>query len=262
MAEQRFSGQTVMITGAAGGFGAEAARKFAESGARLALSDRDEAGLERIKAELQETGADVWIETYDVGDETQTKAHIGQVMDRFGSLDIAFNNAGICHDLKPLTSLPVEDLDRMFAVNVRGVFLGMKYQIPVMQKAGRGAIINMASAGGLVGAGMLSAYAASKHAVIGLTRSAADETGRTGVRINAVCPSFAQTAMYQNFSEAMAESQNRPVGEIDAAFTKRSPMGRVIRSEEVISAVLWLAASDNTAVHGQAISVDGGLTAV
>ncbi|EEE45138.1 SDR family NAD(P)-dependent oxidoreductase [Roseibium alexandrii] len=262
MADQRFSGQTVMITGAAGGFGAEAARKFAALGARLALSDRDESGLEQIRTELQDIGADVWVEAYDVGNENETKAHVDQILERFGSLDIALNNAGICHDLKPLTQLAVDDLDRMFAVNVRGVFLGMKYQIPVMAKAGRGAIINMASAAGLVGAGMLSAYAASKHAVVGLTRSAADETGRIGVRINAVCPSFAQTAMYQNFSEALAESQNRPASEIDAAFTKRSPMGRVIRSDEVISAVLWLADPHNTAVHGQAIPVDGGLTAV
>jgi NAD(P)-dependent dehydrogenase (short-subunit alcohol dehydrogenase family) len=179
MADQRFAGQTVMITGAAGGFGAEAARKFAALGARLALSDRDESGLEQIRTELQDIGADVWVEAYDVGNENETKAHVDQILERFGSLDIALNNAGICHDLKPLTQLAVEDLDRMFAVNVRGVFLGMKYQIPVMAKAGRGAIINMASAAGLVGAGMLSAYAASKHAVVGLTRSAADETGRS-----------------------------------------------------------------------------------
>lgn len=262
MAERRFEGKLVMITGAAGGIGAETARQFAEAGAKLALSDRDEVGLDRIAADLRAAGAKVLAQKLDICDEDGVKAHVEAILARFGALDVAFNNAGICHDLKPLPDLAVEDLERMFSVNVRGVFLGMKYQIPVMRAAGGGAIINMASAAGLVGSGYLSAYAASKHAVVGLTRSAADETGRTGLRINAVCPSFAQTAMYRGFADDMAKAQGRSTDDIDTAFTKRSPMGRVISAAEVASAVLWLADPLNTAVHGQAISVDGGLTAV
>lgn len=262
MVDRRFENQVVMITGAAGGIGAEAARQFAALRAKLALSDRDEAGLHRLADDLRKSGADVFANELDVSSEEQMKAHIEAILAHYGALDVAFNNAGICHDLKPLTDLSVDDLDRMFSVNVRGVFLGMKYQIPVMKEAGRGAIVNMASAAGLVGAGHLSAYAASKHAVIGLTRSAADETGRTGIRINAVCPSFSQTAMYRGFADEMAESCQKSAEDIDAAFTKRSPMGRVISASEVVNAVLWLADPHNTAVHGQAVSVDGGLTAV
>ncbi|MEP4363115.1 MAG: SDR family oxidoreductase [Roseibium sp.] len=251
-----------MITGAAGGFGREAARQFAAEGARLALSDRDEGGLQLFVDELKDTGVDVWSEALDVTEEAQVKAHIQKIIQNFGALDIAFNNAGIAHELKPLPDLSVAELDSVLAVNVRGIFLCMKHQIPLMQKAGTGSIINMASASGLVGAGHLSAYAASKHAVVGLTKAAADENGRTGVRINAVCPFFAATPMYERLAGQMSEAKKLSMEETETAFTRRSPMGRVITAAEVANTVLWLADPNNSAVHGQAIAIDGGLTAV
>ncbi|MEP4767089.1 MAG: SDR family NAD(P)-dependent oxidoreductase [Roseibium sp.] len=262
MAEDRFTGKTVMITGAAGGFGREAAREFAAEGARLALSDHNKTGLQLIVEEITALGAEVLSGVLDVTKEEQVETHISEIIGRFGSLDIAFNNAGIAHDLKPLPELSVTDLDRVLAVNVRGIFLCMKHQIPLMQKAGTGSIINMASASGLVGAGHLSAYAASKHAVVGLTKAAADENGKTGVRINAVCPFFAATPMYERLAGQMSEAKKLSMEETETAFTRRSPMGRVITAAEVANTVLWLADPNNSAVHGQAIAIDGGLTAV
>ncbi|MEP3047061.1 MAG: SDR family oxidoreductase [Roseibium sp.] len=262
MAEDRFTGKTVMITGAAGGFGQEAAHQFAAEGARLALSDRDEAGLQLLVDALKDTGANVWSEALDVTEELQVEAHVQKIVQNSGALDIAFNNAGIAHELKPLPDLSVAELDRVLAVNVRGIFLCMKYQIPQMQDAGAGSIINMASASGLVGAGHLSAYAASKHAVVGLTKAAADENGKTGIRINAVCPFFAATPMYERLAEQVSVAKNLSMEETATAFSRRSPMGRVITAEEVATSVLWLADPKNSAVHGQAIAIDGGLTAV
>ncbi|MEP3430629.1 MAG: SDR family NAD(P)-dependent oxidoreductase [Roseibium sp.] len=262
MAEDRFTGKTVMITGAAGGFGSEAAREFAREGARLALSDRNESGLQLIVEEITALGAEVLSGVLDVTKEEQVETYISEIIGRFGSLDIAFNNAGIAHELKPLPELSTSDLDRVLAVNVRGIFLCMKHQIPLMQKAGTGSIINMASASGLVGAGHLSAYAASKHAVVGLTKAAADENGKTGVRINAVCPFFAATPMYERLAGQMSEAKKLSMEETETAFTRRSPMGRVITAAEVANTVLWLADPNNSAVHGQAIAIDGGLTAV
>lgn len=262
MSEGRFSGQTVLITGAAGGFGALAAKKFAAEGARLALSDVSEAALAAVADEIRASGTEVFGEQVDVSREDQVARHIANVLDRFGRLDVAVNNAGIAHAFTPLHTLPVETFDRMMAVNARGVFLGMKHQLPPMLDAGRGVILNVASAAGLVGAGHLAAYAAAKHAIVGLTRSAADEVAREGIRINALCPSFAATPMFDELSGQLEDRHALDRTGASARITARVPMGRVVTAEEVVDAMLWLCSPQNSAMTGQAVAIDGGLTAI
>lgn len=251
MAEGRFEDRVVLITGAASGFGALAARRFAAEGARLALSDLT----------APEAPGDALSEVVDVSDEGAVEAHVGAVLARFGRLDVAINNAGIGQDLAPITATGADAFDRIMAVNARGVFLGMKHQLPPMIEAGRGAVLNVASAAGLVGAGHMAAYAASKHAVVGLTRAAADEVARHGVRVNALCPSFASTPLF----DAMAEGMVARAGSRDAAHARiaaRVPMRRVARPEEIVQAMLWICHDDNAFMTGQAVALDGGLTAV
>lgn len=262
MAEGRFAGQVVLITGAGSGFGAGAARAFAAEGARLALSDIDAAALVRVAAGLREAGAEVLEAPLDVADEALVLRHMSAVLKRFGRLDVAVNNAGIAQALTPLAETAVADFDRLMAVNARGVFLGMKHQLPPMVAAGRGAILNIASAAGLVGAGGLAAYAASKHAVVGLTRAAADEVARHGVRVNALCPSFAATPLYDRIADGLARDRGVDRIAADARITARVPMRRLAEPGEVVQAILWACAPENGFMTGQAIAIDGGLTAV
>ena len=262
MPEGRFVGKVVQITGAASGFGALAARRFAAEGARLALSDIDGAGLAERTEALRADGAEVFSAPLDVADETAVADHLAALTRRFGGLDVAINNAGLGHPLAPLHKLDTATFDRVMAVNARGVFLGMKYQLPAMLAAGRGAILNVASAAGLVGAGSLSAYAASKHAVVGLTRAAADEVARRGIRVNALCPSFAATPLFDEMADQIATRHGATRDAAYGRISARVPMGRVARPEEVVQAMLWICAEDNSFMTGQAIAIDGGLTAV
>jgi NAD(P)-dependent dehydrogenase (short-subunit alcohol dehydrogenase family) len=262
MADGRYAGQTVLITGAASGFGARAAERFAEEGARLVLWDLDGARLENRAEALRQGGSDVMTATVDVSSGKSVKEAIEAASARHDRLDVAINNAGIGHDMAPLPSLSAELFDRVMAVNARSVFLGMKYQMPWMRRAGKGTILNVASAAGLVGAGMLSAYAASKHAVVGLTRSAADEVARHGIRINALCPSFAVTPLFDDMADAVADRHGLERNEAYERITGRIPMQRVAEADEVVQAMLWICGSENTFMTGQAVSIDGGLTAV
>lgn len=248
----RFDGQVVLITGAASGFGAEAAKRFAAEGAQLALSDR--VAFEGPEGAL--------VDQVDVSQEADHEAHIARVIERFGRLDIAINNAGIGETMEPITKTRVETFDRTMAVNARGVFLGMKHQLPPMLAAGHGSILNIASAAGIVGAGHLSAYAASKHAVVGLTRAAADEVARKGVRINALCPSFAATPLFNAMADQMADLRGEDRDAAYARISARVPMRRVAEVGEIVQAMLSVCDPANTFMTGQAIAVDGGLSAV
>ncbi|WP_243403567.1 SDR family NAD(P)-dependent oxidoreductase [Shimia abyssi] len=251
-----------MITGAASGFGALAAARFAAEGARLALSDIAGDALEEVAQSLRSKGADVITEHVDVTKEASVAGHVARVSDGFGALDVAINNAGLGHRLAPLQQLSVDEFDTAMAVNARGVFLGMKFQIPVMQAAGQGVILNVASAAGLVGAGQLSAYAAAKHAVVGLTRAAADENARRGVRINALCPSFSATPLFDEMADQVGERTSTSREEAYDHIASRVPMGRVSEPGEVVQAMLWMCAPENSFMTGQAIAIDGGLTAI
>ena len=254
MAEGPFAGQVVLITGAGSGFGAEAVRRFAAQGARLVLSD--------LHAIQDLPAGEVLDHPADVSHPGQVEALHRAALDKFGQIDVAINNAGVGHDLAPLTDIPVAEFDRIMAVNARGVFLGMQHQLPGMIARQSGVILNVASAAGLVGAAHLSAYAASKHAVVGLTRAAADEVARSGVRVNALCPSFAETPLFHDMADAVGARHDLNREAAATRIAARIPMRRVARVDEVVQAMLWACDPANTFMTGQAIAIDGGLTAV
>ena len=262
MSKERYQDKVVMITGAAGGFGAEAAKRFAAEGALLALSDIDEQGLETLGEQLLAKGVEVFTQKLDVTEEDQIKDHVAACLSKFGTLDVAINNAGIAHEMTPITALDVETYEQTMAVNSRSVFLGMKHQLPPMIKQGAGAILNVSSAAGLIGAGYMSAYAASKHAVVGLTKAAADEVARKGVRVNALCPSFADTSLFSEIADKFGESRGIERDDAYQQISSRVPMRRVAESGEIVQAMLWICHEENSFMTGQAISIDGGLTAI
>lgn len=260
--DKRYQDQVVMITGAASGFGKMAATQFANEGAKLALSDVSAEALDDVATHLRAGGTQVITDVMDVSDEHQVNAHAAHIQDSFGTLNVGINNAGIGHDLAPLHLLSTEEFDRNYAVNARGVFLCMKAQVPMMLAAGKGVILNVASAAGLVGASQLSGYAAAKHAVVGLTRAAADEYARKGIRVNALCPAFTVTPMVEEMAQQVSArgglSREQALGHI----ASRIPMARVAQPEEIVQAMLWACAPENSFMTGQALALDGGLTAV
>lgn len=257
----RFAGKVVILTGAAGGFGRAAARRFAAEGAALGLCDLDKAALDNLVDDL---GPDVRVasQVVDVAAEGSVTSFFEHVEKVLGPVDIAVNNAGIGQVLTMLHRTDSAEFDRIMAVNARGVFLCMKAEMAAMIARGGGTIVNVASAAGLVGAGQMAAYAASKHAVVGLTRAGADEGARHGVRVNALCPAFAPTPLFDAVADDMASRQGTDRAGAYARITGRIPMRRVAEVEEVVEAMLWLADPANSYMTGQALAVDGGLTAV
>lgn len=261
MAKGRFAGQVVMITGAGGGFGAAAARAFQAEGARLLLSDIDKVALDKSVGALSDT-TQVIAQAIDITDEGQVFAHIEHGENSLGPLTIGLNNAGIGQTLVPLHETKTAEFERVMAVNARGVFHCMKAQLAGMRARKTGAILNVASAAGLVGAGQMAAYSASKHAVVGLTRSAADEAARDGVRVNALCPSFAPTPLMEEMADALAGQQGVDREAAYGRITTRIPMRRLATVDEVVQAMLWVVDPANSFMTGQALAIDGGLTAV
>jgi len=237
----------VLITGAAAGLGKGIARAFAAQGAKLVLGDINVAPLEAVAAAL---GTECVTMVGDVSDAAYAKALVALALERFGNLDIAINNAGIVHDPAFLPDITESDARRVIDVDLLGVLWALQAQIPAM---GQGAIINIASVAGLSGAPTLGAYAAAKHGVIGLTRSAALENARRGIRVNAVCPSFARTAMAGEASHSKAH---------ETEMTRGIPMRRLASVAEVVQAVMFLADPANSFMTGQAIGVDGGMGAM
>ncbi|MFT6452824.1 MAG: NAD(P)-dependent dehydrogenase (short-subunit alcohol dehydrogenase family) [Halocynthiibacter sp.] len=259
---KRFEDQVVQITGAASGFGALAAREFAREGAKLLLSDINGDGVQSVAEGLRSDGFEVIAEQLDVSDDAAMAAHIARAVNEFGGLQVALNNAGIGNGVMALPDIPLEDYDRIMNINAKGVFIGMRHQLPVMRAAGYGSILNTASAAGLVGSGFLSAYAASKHAVVGMTKAAADEVARYGVRVNAICPSFASTPMVESMGDTMGEKYGISREDAYSKIASRVPMRRVAEPGEVVQAMLWICERGNSFMTGQAVSIDGGLTAV
>jgi NAD(P)-dependent dehydrogenase (short-subunit alcohol dehydrogenase family) len=244
-----FEDKVVLVTGAAGGFGRLLATRLAEAGARLALADIDEPGVAAVADRL---GREVLAEACDVAVEKQVANFVAKAVDRFGRLDVAINNAGISTPMKSLVDTTEEDLDRNFAVNAKGVFFGMKYQVPVMLKQGGGSILNVASMAGINGAPKLAAYAAAKHAVVGLTKTAAVEFARKNVRVNAVCPYFSPTPLVTRGIDP----------EVQDMVANASPMKRLGTPEEIVETMLHIVSPDNAYLTGQVIAIDGGVSAI
>jgi NAD(P)-dependent dehydrogenase (short-subunit alcohol dehydrogenase family) len=262
MSEGRFQDRIVIVTGAARGLGLAAAQSFAAEGARLVLCDRS-SGIDDAARALRTGGCEVEAVQGDVAQEATAVRLVETALSVFGRLDVAVNNAGVAHPFTKLTEIDASTMERMLAVNVMGAFFGMKHQIPAIERTwsetGRaGAILNVSSVAGLIGAPLLSAYAAAKHAVVGLTRSAAAETARRGVRINAVCPAFTNTDMVTGMLGDMRGTPEEAVSRVVSAV----PMRRLAETQEIVQAMLWLCSADNSFTTGQALAIDGGLSAV
>ncbi|WP_287879916.1 SDR family oxidoreductase [Aquitalea sp.] len=245
-----FDGQVALVTGAGSGLGLATAQAFAKAGAAVALVDHDASRVAAATLALTEAGhRAIWI-VCDVSDEAQAKAAVERTVSEFGRLDMAYNNAGILGPMCEMSEETVEGFDATLAVNLRGVWAFMKHELLQMKKQGSGAIVNCSSLGGLVGLSGRAAYHASKHGIIGLTKSAALDVASKGIRINAVCPGCIDTPMGDNIAPtAMTE------------FLKLQPIGRMGRPEEVAAAVLWLCSPAASMVLGVALPVDGGFVA-
>jgi NAD(P)-dependent dehydrogenase (short-subunit alcohol dehydrogenase family) len=247
------TGKVALVTGGTSGIGKAAAIAFARAGAKVAIAGRRQTeGEETIRA-IQAIGGEGFFIPTDVSKEADVQTLIEKVLAQYGRLDIAFNNAGVEQDPTPLTEQTEATYDRIMDINVKGVWLSLKHQIPAMLKNGGGAIVNTSSIMGLVGGVTVPIYNASKHAVEGLTKSVALEYAKSGIRVNAVSPGPIQTAMFDRFADANPEA-----GEY---FKTATPMGRIGQAEEVVNAVMWLVSDAASYVTGQSIAVDGGYVA-
>jgi NAD(P)-dependent dehydrogenase (short-subunit alcohol dehydrogenase family) len=243
----RFTDKAVLITGAASGIGRAAALAFAAEGGRVAILDRSAEALEAVHASLKNAGGEVLTITCDVSSPDQVEGAIKQVVDRFGRLDIAFNNAGVENKAAPVHETDLAEWDRILGINLRGTFLCMKHELAQMVKQGGGVVVNTSSGAGIRGVAGGAAYAASKHAIIGLTRSAALDYAKQNIRVNAVLPGNIETPMMDRFTG----------GDIQKAIDLE-PVGRLGKPEEIAEAVLWMASDLGGFVTGAATVIDGG----
>lgn len=244
----RFTGKVVLVTGAASGIGRAAAVAFATEGARVAIIDRTAEGLRQTADAINDAGGEVLAITCDVSAPEQVEAAVTRTVETFGRLDIAFNNAGVENKAAPLAEIELDEWDRILDINLRGTFLCMKYEIAQMLKqGGGGVVVNTSSGAGVRGVAGGSSYAASKHAIIGMTKSAALDYAKSGIRVNAVLPGNIETPMMDRFTG----------GDIQKAIDLE-PVGRLGKPEEIAEAVLWMSSDLGAFVTGASISVDGG----
>lgn len=249
-------GKGTLVTGAASGIGRAAAIEFAGAGARVLATDIDDDGGEETVAQIREAGGSAHYLHVDVADPDDVERMVGEAVSRFGRLDGAFNNAGTEGTLTTTVEYPDEIWARVIAINLTGVWLCMKHEIPAMLEHGGGSIVNNASILGLVGFETASAYTASKHGVLGLTKVAALEYAAQGIRVNAVCPAFIETPMVMDRGVA-AGSDPEMLEQIVALH----PIGRLGRPEEIANLAIWLLSDAASFVTAQAIAADGGFLA-
>src|ERR1700754_150759 len=253
----RLDGRVAVVAGAAGVIGTATIRLLAERGARIVAIDRKEDDLEAAISDLP-ASAQALALTADVTDEDEVAGYVRAAVEKFGTIDAFYNNAGVEGDVKPITEYSLESFRRVLDVNVVGVFLGMKHVLPVMLKKNKGSIINTASIAGLVGSPHIAVYSASKHAVIGLTKTAAWECTGTNVRVNCVCPGLIDSRMLSAIIDGRSPG-NAPTP--PEKIVERIPARRLGQASEVASIVAFLASDEASYVTGAAYTVDGGRTA-
>ena len=246
-------GKVGLVTGGTSGIGRDTAVLFAKAGAKVVVAGRREReGNETIEL-VRATGGDGLFVKADVSKDSEVDTLIQKAVEKFGRLDIAFNNAGIEGVWAPIVRQSEEDWDRTIAINLKGVWLCLKYEIrQMLQQSGGGAIVNMASITGLIGSAGAAAYSASKHGVIGLTKTAALENAKSGIRINAVCPGFAETPMTDRIFR---------VPQVHKHVLSRHPIGRLGRPTEIAEAVVWMCSDHASFMTGQSLVLDGGFLA-
>lgn len=254
-----FDGKIALVTGAASGIGRATALTFAGRKAKLVVVDRDGDGAKRVAETIKQQGGDALAVTADVTKGTDVHAYVRAAVETYGRIDCFFNNAGIEGKVAPTAEYDEEMFDQVIGVNVKGVFLGLRHVLPVMIAQKSGAIVNTASVAGLVASPNMPAYVASKHAVVGLTKVAAGENGRFGIRVNAVCPGPVDTRMIHSIEAQINPSDPGSVGK---KYSTAIPLGRYATPEEIANTVTFLCSDLASSITGAQYVVDGGRTAV
>ena len=247
-----FTGKVAFVTGAANGIGRAAALAFAREGASVIVADVSEQGNQTTTGLIQEAGGRALAVQCDVTRTEEIKAALDKGVQAFGRLDFAFNNAGVEQPVQPAADLTEEDWDRIIGIDLRGVFLCMKHEIPLMLKQGGGAIVNTSSGAGVKGIAGQAAYCAAKYGIVGLTKAAALDYAKSNIRVNAVCPGIIETPMMGRFSGGTPEGRAKVIAQ--------EPIGRMGKPEEIAAAVVWLCSDPAAFVVGHAMVIDGGQT--
>lgn len=251
---KEFEGKIALVTGGSSGIGRATAIAFAKKGAKVVIASRREKEGEETVAMIKEVGSEAIFFKTDITQAIEVENLVNQTINTYSSLDYAFNNAGIEGIVRPSIEQTEENWNQVIDINLKGVWLSMKYQIPEMLKNGGGAIVNNASIFGLVGSPNFSIYCASKHGVIGLTKAVALEQATAGIRINSVCPGAIQTDMIDRAFGKDDESEAK------AQIAAAHPIGRIGQPEEVANAVVWLCSDAASFITGHSLTIDGGFT--